>query len=107
MDEPRVDDLLGGPMDEPRVDDLLCEPMDEPCVDDLLCGPMDEPHVADYIRKCVDIPQNAGGPVCDPRIHIKEAKYNLKFPQTLSITNLIVVLHPGPLSLKSIQRRIG
>ncbi len=95
-------------MDEPRVDELLRGPMDEPRVVDLLRGPMDEPRIAEYIRERVDIPHDADGPVCDPRKHII-AKYNRKFPQVqiLSIINLIVVLHPGPLSLKSIRRGIG
>ena len=48
--------------------------MDEPCVDDLLRGPMDEPRIAEYILECVDIPHNAGGPVCDPQTYYSQVQ---------------------------------
>jgi hypothetical protein len=120
MDEPRVAELLRGPMVEPRVDELLCGPMVEPCVDELLRGPMFEPRIADilrgptveprvaeYLREWADIPHVAGGLVGDPRKYII-ATYHQEFPQdqTLSLKNLIVVLH-SPLSLKSLRHGIG
>ncbi len=107
MVEPRFDELLRGPMVEPRIDELLRGPMVEPRVADILRGPMVEPRVAEYLCERVDIPHVAGGLVGDPRKYII-ATYHQEFPQdqTLSLKNLIVVLH-SPLSLKSLWRGIS
>jgi hypothetical protein len=77
--------------------------MVEPRVADILRGPMVEPRVAQYLRAWVDIP-HAAGKICKYIIIKSHQDFPQDWP--FSLTTLIVVSFRS-LSFKSFRRGIG